>query len=456
MKNEKVILVVDDESSMRKNITDGLSPEGYKTFEARDGKEALKLLGEMKPNIILLDINLPQMDGITALKEIKKDYNDVPVIIFTAYGTSERAIEAMKSGAFDYLEKPFELDELKLIIKRAAEYSDLLGEVKQLRTQVSNINLFSKTDQLIGRNPKMQEIFKTIGRIAPTDATVLIQGESGTGKELIADAIYRHSLRFNKPYIKVNCGAFSETLLESEIFGHEKGSFTGAITQRLGRFEIANEGTIFLDEINNMPQSLQVRLLRVLQNQAFYRVGGEESLTVDVRVIAATNKDIESEVETGTFRKDLFYRLNVVRINIPPLRERIDDIPLLAEYFLRKYDQTSSLAVQPETMIKLQAYSWPGNVRELENTIQSAVVMAREKIISIDQLPIKNNDSAEMLSYNSLLKEGKSFKDIIENVERTLIIKALKQTNGNRTQAAKMLNIHRRLLYSKMKDYGID
>ena len=205
-----------------------------------------------------------------------------------------------------------------------------------------------------------------------------------------------------------------------------------------------------------MPQSLQVRLLRVLQNQAFYRVGGEESLTVDVRVIAATNKDIESEVETGTFRKDLFYRLNVVRINIPPLRERIDDIPLLAEYFLRKYDQTSSLAVQPETMIKLQAYSWPGNVRELENTIQSAVVMAREKIISIDQLPIKNNDSAEMLSYDSLLKEGKSFKDIIENVERTLIIKALKQTNGNRTQAAKMLNIHRRLLYSKMKDYGID
>ena len=456
MKNSKIILVVDDESSMRKNITDILLPEGYKIFEAKDGKEALDILNEVKPNIVLLDINLPQMNGIAALKEIKKDHKDLPIIIFTAYGTSERAIEAMKSGAFDYLEKPFELDELKLIIKRAAEYSDLLGEVKQLRTQVSNINLFSKDDQLIGRSPKMQEIFKTIGRIAPTDATVLIQGESGTGKELIADAIHRHSLRFNKPYVKVNCGALSETLLESEIFGHEKGSFTGAVTQRQGRFELANEGTIFLDEINNMPQSLQIRLLRVLQNQAFYRVGGEESLTVDVRIIAATNKNIELEVDEGTFRKDLFYRLDVVRINIPPLRERIDDIPLLVEYFLRKYDQTNSLAVPPDSMERLQAYSWPGNVRELENTIQSAVVMAREKIISIDRLPIKNNNSAEMLSYDSLLKEGKSFKEIVENVEKTIIIKALKQANWNRTQAAKILNIHRRLLYSKMKDYGID
>ena len=456
MKNSKIILVVDDESSMRKNITDILLPEGYKIFEAKDGKEALDILSDVKPNIVLLDINLPQMNGIAALKEIKKDHKDLPIIIFTAYGTSERAIEAMKSGAFDYLEKPFELDELKLIIKRAAEYSDLLGEVKQLRTQVSNINLFSKDDQLIGRSPKMQEIFKTIGRIAPTEATILIHGESGTGKELIADAIHRHSLRFNKPYIKVNCGALSETLLESEIFGHEKGSFTGAVTQRQGRFELANEGTIFLDEINNMPQSLQIRLLRVLQNQAFYRVGGEESLKVDVRIIAATNKNIELEVDEGTFRKDLFYRLNVVRINIPALRERIDDIPLLVEYFLRKYDQTNSLAVPPDSMERLQAYSWPGNVRELENTIQSAVVMAREKIISIDQLPIKNNNSAEMLSYDSLLKDGKSFKEIVENVEKTIITKALKQANWNRTQAAKILNIHRRLLYSKMKDYGID
>jgi len=456
MKNNKVILVVDDETSMRKNLTDILQPEGFKTYEACDGNEALKVLKEVKPNIVLLDINLPHLDGILTLKEIKKIHSDIPVIIFTAYGTSERAIEAMKSGAFDYLEKPFELDELKIIINRASEYSDLLGEVKQLRTQVSNINLFSKNGHLIGRNPKMQEIFKTIGLIAPTDATVLIQGESGTGKELIADAIHRHSLRLDKPYVKVNCGAFSETLLESEIFGHEKGSFTGAVTQRHGRFELANEGTIFLDEINNMPQSLQVRLLRVLQNQAFYRVGGEESLTVDVRVIAATNKNIESEVEEGHFRKDLFYRLNVVRINIPPLRERIDDLPLLVEYFLRKYDQTNSLAVPPETMEKLQAYSWPGNVRELENTIQSAVVMAREKIISIDKLPIRNDNSSEILSYDSLLKEGKSFKEIIENVEKTLILRALKQANWNRTQAAKILDIHRRLLYSKMKDYGIE
>lgn len=456
MKNNKLILVVDDESSMRKNIVDILTGEGIKTIEAGDGQEAVAKVDEVKPDVVLLDINLPKMDGLTALREIKKSYPDLPVIMFTVYGTSERTIEAMKSGAFDYLEKPFELDELQLIIKRAIEYSELLGEVKQLRNQVSEINLLAKNDQLIGRNAKMQEIFKTIGRIAPTDATVLIQGESGTGKELIADAIQRHSLRFNKPYVKVNCGAISETLLESEIFGHEKGSFTGAVAQRQGRFELANEGTIFLDEINNMPQSLQIRLLRVLQKQSFYRVGGEEILNVDVRVIAATNKNIEQEVEEGNFRKDLFYRLNVVRLNIPPLRERKDDIPLLVEYFLRKYDPSNSVLIPQEAMEKFQSYSWRGNVRELENTIQSAVVMAREKIVTIDKLPIENSGESRFNSIDSALKEGKSFKAIIEEVEKTLILKALKKANWNKTQAAIILNIHRRLLYSKMKDYGIE
>ncbi|HEY4754773.1 MAG TPA: sigma-54 dependent transcriptional regulator [Ignavibacteriaceae bacterium] len=456
MKNNKLILIVDDEFSMRKNIVDILTNEGFRTIEAGDGLEAIAKVNESKPDVVLLDINMPQMDGMSALRAIKKDYSDLPIIMFTVYGTSERAIEAMKAGAFDYLEKPFELDELQIIINRAVDYSDLLGEVKKLRTQVSKINLLAKNDQLIGRNTKMQEIFKTIGRIAPTDATVLIQGESGTGKELVADAIQRHSLRINMPYVKVNCGALSETLLESEIFGHEKGSFTGAVSQRQGRFELANEGTIFLDEINNMPQSLQVRLLRILQNQPFYRVGGEKLLNVDVRVIAATNKNIEQEVESGNFRKDLFYRLNVVRLNIPPLRERKDDIPLLFEYFMHKYDSTNSLIVSNETMEKLQVYSWPGNVRELENTIQGAVVMAREKIVSIEQLPIKNNIASDFNSFDSALKEGRSFKEIVENVEKTLLIKALEKANWNRTQAAKILNIHRRLLYSKMKDYGIE
>jgi DNA-binding NtrC family response regulator len=318
--NNKSILIVDDEASMRKNISDLLSPLGYHILEAGNGDAGMMMFVQKKPDVIILDINLPGKNGLEVLKEIREISVDTPVIIFTAFGTSERAIEAMKLGAFDYLEKPFELDEFILTVERAFAYQKLLTEVRQLRSMVNDARNQPGDGQIIGSNQKMQEIFKLIGRIAPTDATVLIQGESGTGKELIADAIQRHSLLADKPYVKINCGALSESILESEIFGHEKGSFTGAESRRKGLFEIADGGTVYLDEINSMPQSLQVRLLRILQKQSFFRVGGVTPVRVNVRVLASANKDIEKEMEEGNFRKDLYYRLCVVRINLPPLR----------------------------------------------------------------------------------------------------------------------------------------
>ena len=455
MQSSIIILIVDDEAAMRKNISDLLSSEGYIITEAEDGEKAILQFIQTTPMLVLLDINLPKMDGLTVLSQLRKINPDIPVIIFTAFGTSDRAIEAMKGGAFDYIEKPFELDELLLTVNRALNYSTLIGEVKLLRTQITGGNFVSGQVQLIGRSSRMQEIFKLIGRIATTDATVLIQGESGTGKELIADALQKHSSRKDNPYIKVNCGALSESLLESEIFGHEKGSFTGAIAQKLGCFELANTGTIFLDEINNMPPSLQIRLLRLLQNQSFYRVGGETEVKVDVRVLAATNKEIEQEVEKGVFRKDLFYRLNVIRFNLPPLRERREDIPYLIEYFLRKYSPMKDFIVSNETLEKLNSYPWPGNVRELENLIHSAVIMARDNVLKINNNFYdikKRTEKPEDIFINSL---EIGLHKTIEKVEKECILNALKKTNGNRSEAANLLKIHRRLLYTKIKEYKI-
>ena len=454
MINNKCILIVDDEAFMRKNIIDLLSSKGCRLVEAADGEEAIEIAQREKPDLVLLDINLPKKDGLTVLTELKNILPDLPVIIFTAYGTSERAISAMKKGAYDYLEKPFELDEFLLIIQRALEFSELLGEVKELRQKVSTISEDIDA-QIIGNSHEMQEIFKLIGRVAPSDATVLIQGESGTGKELIANAIQRHSLRKDKPYVKVNCGGFSESVLESEIFGHEKGSFTGAISQRMGRFELANEGTIFLDEINTMPPTLQVRLLRVLQQQSFYRVGGETPVRVDVRVIAATNRDVEQEVKEKRFRKDLFYRLNVVRINIPPLAQRKDDIPLLVKHFLNRFSPENKLVVPFQEMQKLQQYSWPGNVRQLENIIQSAIVMARENIITFDDLPFTSKTNDFDNTIEKQIETGKSLKEVLAEIEKKLISTALKKHNWNRTEAAHFLKIHRRLLYTKIQEYDI-
>ena len=308
---------------------------------------------------------------------------------------------------------------------------------------------------IIGSNQKMQEIFKLIGRIAPTDATVLIQGESGTGKELIADAIQRHSLLADKPFVKINCGALSESILESEIFGHEKGSFTGAESRRKGLFEIADGGTVYLDEINSMPQSLQVRLLRILQKQSFFRVGGVTPVRVNVRVIASTNRDIEKEMEEGNFRKDLYYRLCVVRINLPPLRERKDDISPLVDYFLKKYCPSRKMVIPVESMNRLCAYNWPGNIRELENTIYSALVTASNDMLCIRDLPLISEVPAEEFSYLSLIRTQGSFRGALSYVEKRIIEEALKINGNNQTKTAQFLKMNRRLLYSKMKELSM-
>ncbi|MBI2417358.1 MAG: sigma-54-dependent Fis family transcriptional regulator [Ignavibacteriales bacterium] len=456
MSKSKVILVVDDEPAMRRNIVDLLSADGYITFEAGDGLSAIELVKSNNPALILLDINLPKMDGISSLIEIKKINPDIPVIIFTAYGTSERAIEAMKSGAFDYMEKPFDIEEFKMAVYRALNYGDLCDEVKQLKSKIINQEVAADEPMIIGRSVKMQQIFKLIGKVASTEATVLIEGESGTGKELVADAIQRHSLRNKRPFIKVNCGGLPETLLESEMFGHEKGAFTGAVNSRQGRFELADDGTIFLDEINNMSQALQVRLLRVLQNHSFERVGGKQTIQVDVRVIAASNKNIEAEVKEGRFREDLFYRLNVVRITIPPLREHPEDIPLLVNHFLKKYNPTGQIIVSSDAMFALTNYHWPGNVRELENIIHSAVVMARENIITPDLFPSKLHGSDEIIAVDEKLKKGESLNEILDNIERTIMLRTLEENNWSRTQTAAILRINRRQLYAKMKQYGLE
>lgn len=456
MKKNKNILVVDDESSMRKNIKDILTLEGYTVYEAENGISGIELVKNQKIDLVLLDFNMPLMDGFEALSEIKKINSDLPVIILTAFGTNERVIEAMKNGAYDYMEKPFELAEFLIIVERAIKYLDLLNELKNLRTTFSETAVSFDKDQIIGKSSGIKEILKLLGLAAPSDATVLIQGESGTGKELIADAIQRHSQRANKPYIKINCGAFSESLLESEIFGHEKGSFTGAISQKLGVFELADEGTVFLDEINNMPQSLQIRLLRILQHQTFYRVGGETPVPVNVRIIAASNRNVEKEVDEGRLRKDLYYRLNVIRINIPPLRERTEDIPLLVDHFLKKYGANRNLVIKPENIEELKAYSWPGNIRELENNIQRAIVFARDNIVKIETAIKEAEIDGSDVSFSKILKDGLSLKSVIEKIEKNFILEALRNTKWNRTEAAKLLKIHRRLLYSKMKEYKLD
>jgi len=455
MKSFKTILIIDDEASMRKNINDILSLEGYNILEAENGLVGLDIALSHDIDLILLDCNMPVLDGFASLSELKLINPDRPVIMLTAYGTNERVIEAIKKGAYDYIEKPFELSEFLIVIERAINYFELLKELKLLRTQISIDTINLNKDQIIGKSPQMKEILKVIGLTAHSNANILIQGDSGTGKELIADAIQRHSLRKDNPYIKINCGAFTESLLESEIFGHEKGAFTGATSQKLGRFELANEGTIFLDEINNMSHSLQIRLLRILQHQSFFRVGGETPVPVNTRIIAASNVNIEKEVDEGRLRKDLYYRLNVIRINIPPLRERIEDIPLLVDHFLKNYAPNRNFVVTEENIGKLKNGFWHGNVRELENNIQRAIVMARENFINIETSEEQIKSDTPNSPFEKISKHGTSLKNVVEEFEKSLITRALIETNGNRSEAAKLLKMHRRLLYTKIKEYKI-
>ncbi|MEQ8190402.1 MAG: sigma-54 dependent transcriptional regulator [Candidatus Eremiobacterota bacterium] len=385
---KKIILVVEDEKPLRIALCNVLQDEGFCVLEAEDGKIALELMRDNRPNLIITDLKMPKVDGMKLLKRIKEIDQGLPVIVITAYGTSSTAIDAMKHGAYDYITKPFDLDEVLLTVKRALSHEALAMEVKALKDELSEKY---RIDNIIGNSSQMQEIYKTIGRIAESKATVLIQGESGTGKELVANAVHYNSLRKNGPFIKMNCAALPETLLESELFGHEKGSFTGAVTARRGKFEAAHGGTIFLDEIGEMSPVLQSKLLRILQDQTFDRIGGNQSMTVDVRVIAATNKNLEEEVKKGNFREDLYYRLNVVFIQIPPLRNRKEDIIPLIEYFLRKYSsevKSETIGISKAVVDILLNYDWPGNVRELENVIERSVVFSGGKTIVPEHLPV--------------------------------------------------------------------
>jgi len=452
MRERPKILVVDDEENHRIMLRAVLKEEGYEVAEADDGLEAIKAVEEEPFDLILLDIRMTSMDGIEALTEIRKISPRVPVLIMTAYASVKTAVEALKAGAFEYLIKPLNIEELKILIQKGLEHYHLREENIALKERLGDRFDFSK---IIGKSQKMKELFNTLTLVAPTDATVLILGESGTGKELVANALHHNSPRANLPFIKVACGALPETLLESELFGHEKGAFTGAIARREGRFQLAHRGTIFLDEVAEMSLATQTKLLRVLQEREFEPLGSTRTLKVDVRVIAATNKNLEREVKEGHFREELFYRLNVVPILLPPLRDRKEDIPALAAHFFKIYrtkNQKALKDISGKAIDLLIRYDWPGNIRELENCIERAVIMARGEIIVPTDLPLHIqalSNGKEVPGY--ALPSGISIQD----VEKALILKTLEDTGGNRTRAAEILGINRRTLQNKLKEYGI-
>ncbi|GJQ21537.1 MAG: acetoacetate metabolism regulatory protein AtoC [Bacteroidia bacterium] len=455
MKPHYRILVVDDEPASRLNIKDILADKRFLTDEAEDGRRALQRISENPYDLVLLDIRMPKMDGLTALKEIVKKKPDLPVLVFTAYGSSAKAIEAMKLGAFDYITKPFDIDELLETVKRAVRHKELTEEVSALRGRLAGIEgLDFQPEQLISKSPAMQNVFKMIGKVARSDATVLLQGETGTGKELVANALWHHSTRRSAPFIKVNCAAIPDGLMESELFGHERGAFTGAELQRKGRFELADKGTLFLDEVAEMSPALQSKFLRVLEQGEFHRVGGKDTIQVDVRVIAATNKNLEAEVREGRFRRDLYFRLQVMQIEIPPLRERKEDIPLLVDHFLKKYGGKRTLYATKEVYQQLKDYPWPGNVRELENVIQRATVLAQGKYVTPEHIALAPMMSGIQVPIPTT-SSPYALREILAKVEREVILKALEVSKWNRTKTAALLKIDRRVLFSKIKEYGL-
>ncbi|OQX79790.1 MAG: hypothetical protein B6D56_06335 [Candidatus Omnitrophica bacterium 4484_70.1] len=451
------ILIADDEPLTRKSLLEILKFEGYKVSLASDGEEALRQIKENPPDVVIADLKMPKLDGIALLRKIKEYDSNIAVVLVTAYGTIETAVEAMKEGAFDYITKPIIDSEIKIVIQRILEQKELLEENKVLKERLKKEGR-KQFYKMIGQNPKMQKIYNLIETVAPTNATVLIVGESGTGKRLIAHALHFYNPhRKDKPFVEVSCGALPENLLESELFGHIKGSFTGAIRDRQGRFEIASGGTIFLDEIDAFSPKLQVKLLRVLQEGEFERVGDTKTIKVDVRVIAATNQDLKKLIKEGLFREDLYYRLNVIPINVPPLRERKDDIPLLVEHFLKKSSQKLKEKmvrdVSPQVMELFFAYDWPGNIRELENVIERAVILCKGERVEVEDLPeffmeLRGKDRDDE-------KRNFSLKEVVKDSEKEIIEKVLKECGGNRKKAAQILGINRTTLYNKLKAYGI-
>ena len=453
------ILVADDEQSMREFLDIMLKKEGYKVSLASNGEEVVKLIDNDLFDLVLLDIRMPKLDGITALKKIKAITPDTVVIMITAYASADTAIKAMKEGAYDYITKPFKVEEIKLIIKNALEKKNLQKENILLKQVVRDRYHFGN---IIGQSPKMVVLYDLLEKVSPTKTNILIAGESGTGKELVAKAIHYNSPRKEKPFVTLNCGAIPESLIESELFGHMKGAFTDAIATKKGLFEVADEGTIFLDEISELPLLMQVKLLRVLQDKEFKRVGGTEDIRVDVRIISATNKDLEGAVREKLFREDLFYRLNVIQIKLPPLRERKEDIPILANHFLKKYSEELNkniLNISPETHQILLHYEYPGNVRELQNIIERAVALEGSQELTATNLnsylseqPLLKKGSMDI----EIPNEGIDLEKIVEDLERTLLLKALDKTKGIKKKAAELLHINFRSMRYRLEKYGLN
>ena len=451
------ILVIDDERRMHRILQLSLEGLGYRVIAAASGLEGVELARTRLPSLVITDMKMPGMSGMEVLGEMKNIDDDMPVIIMTAYGTVETAVEAMKAGAFDYILKPFDIVEMEVIAQKALHYRRLSQENVQLRSELHSKYRF---DNIIGRSAGMRRIFSLIEQIAPTRSTVLVRGESGTGKELIAGAVHYHSTRASGPFIKINCGAIPGTLLESELFGYEKGAFTGADRLKPGRFELADGGTLFLDEIGDMENALQIKLLRVLQSGEIEHLGGTETMKVDVRVIAATNTNLEEKIEQGLFREDLYYRINVVPIDIPPLRDRRDDIPVLATYFIDRLSEETHQAkktITPEAMDLLIHYNWPGNIRELQNMIERAVVLSRSDTLTPKSFPLPQRGKKHPYSLDDvdIPESGVSLNQVVEDLEKAYLKKALIQAGGVQTQAAELLQITRKILRYKMEKYGI-
>jgi len=447
------ILVVDDEPSHRRMIEAVLEAEGYEIKQADNGQAAFAAVEDRFYDLVIMDIRMPKVGGIEALKKIKEISPGIPIIIMTAFASVDTAVEALKSDAYDYLTKPLDIEELKILVAKALRFHQLEKENVYLKERLNDRFDFSN---ILGRCPAMNSLFETMALVAPSEATLLIEGESGTGKELIANAIHQNSPRSERPLIKVNCAALPETLLESELFGHEKGAFTGAIARQQGRFQLSHKSSIFLDEIGEMAPTTQAKILRVLQEREFEPVGSTQTIKVDTRIIAATNKNLKEEMEQGHFREDLYYRINVVVLRVPPLRERQEDIPLLADFFLKQYAQKNRRSIHgftPRAVDLLMRHDWPGNVRELENVVERSVIMSRGDMITPLEFPqILRELDIDGQASGVDLTPGRSLKE----VEKGMILRTLDETGGNRTHAAKLLGISRRTLQLKLKQYGIN
>jgi DNA-binding NtrC family response regulator len=444
------VLVADDEKNIREGLAEALSQDGYGTILAADGDEAVARIDRGDVDLVITDLRMPRKSGNEVLKDVVGKYPGLPVIVLTGHGTIEDAVSAMRMGAFDFVTKPINLDHISLLVKRALESRELARKNLELEAEVEAQRRISS---IIGSSSGMKKVLDLVRRVSATKASVLITGESGVGKELVADAIHNLSPRADHPLVKVHCAALAESLLESELFGHEKGAFTGALARKRGRFELADKGTLFLDEIGEINQNVQIKILRVLQERKFERVGGEETIEVDVRIIAATNRDLKEEIKKGAFREDLYYRLNVVNIHVPPLRDRRDDIPLLAMAFLREFAQENGKKLEgfdPKARQVLYSYPWPGNVRELRNCIESAVVMSSGPLIGVDDLPpgLRSIDGEREVR----VPIGASLAE----AEKILIRETLAAQGGNKSRTAEILGIGRKTLYQKIEEYGLD